>query len=124
MIKPKTKVRGYVLHEGDDFFVVATMQTTNRKTGDMVQIWILLRDVSPVEGVKTGLDAETVCIGCIFANGNGCYVNVGQAPLAVWKGYHANIYPYLEPRTTGGCSLTGCLGSGHTETQARYHCPR
>ena len=57
MIKPKTKVRGYVLHEGDDFFVVATMKTTNRKTGDMVQIWILLRDVSPVEGVKTVLDA-------------------------------------------------------------------
>ena len=98
MIQIKTKERGYVLQEGDGFVVIATMKTTNRKTGDMVQTWILLRDVSPVEGVKTGLDADTVCAGCVFASGNGCYVNVGQAPLAVWKGYHANIYPYLEPR--------------------------
>ena len=98
MIQIKTKERGYVLHEGDGFVVIATMKTTNRKTGDMVQPWILLRDVSPVEGVRTGLDADTVCDGCVLASGNGCYVNVGQAPLAVWKGYHANIYPYLEPR--------------------------
>lgn len=86
---------GFVLHEGDDFIVVVTMRSSNRKTGDTPQIWIMERDKSPVDSVKFGSDAHTVCKGCPFASGNGCYVNVGQAPLAVWKSYHAGKYPYL-----------------------------
>lgn len=89
---------GVVLHEGNTpsghpFFVVATLRTTNRKTGDMVQVWIMLKDVNPVEAVQTGLDASTICRSCPFSSGRGCYVNIGQAPLAVWRSYHKGIYP-------------------------------
>jgi hypothetical protein len=91
--------RGFIIHEGvkngHDFVVIATLKTNNRKTGDMIQIWILLTDVSPVDGVKTGVDALSVCTGCVFANGNGCYVNVGQAPLSIWKGFKRGLYETL-----------------------------
>jgi hypothetical protein len=94
-----TQIKGYVIHQGNDngepFVVIATMESKNRKTGKMVQVWILLENHSPVEGVKLGLDAFTVCKGCPFASGNGCYVNVGQAPLSIWKSYHRGIYPEL-----------------------------
>lgn len=96
---------GYLLHAGQvhgrPFVAIATLETSNRKTGDMVQIWFVLRDVHPVAAVKDGTDAETVCSGCPFASGRGCYVNVGQAPAAVWKGFHRGIYPFLAPGDYG-----------------------
>lgn len=95
---------GYTLHEtvenGERVAIIATgikRRTNNRKTGDMVQIWILLADQNPVAAVQSGLDANTICQGCPFANGQGCYVNVGQAPLAIWKAYNAGKYPKLNP---------------------------
>ena len=96
---------GYLLHTGQvngrPFVAIATLETSNRKTGDMVQIWFLLRDVHPVAAVQAGTDAETVCSGCPFASGRGCYVNVGQAPLAIWRGFHRGIYPFLSPSNYG-----------------------
>jgi hypothetical protein len=70
---------GFLLHEGitpsgAPFVAIATMHSRNPKTGDMVQIWFLLRDVNPVQAVKEGIDAETICVGCKFASGNGCYI--------------------------------------------------
>lgn len=89
---------GFTLFESNDIIVVATLKTSNRKTGNMVQVWILDPSTDPVQSVKTGKDASTVCKGCKFASGNGCYVNVGQAPLQIWKGYHKGIYPMLQPK--------------------------
>ena len=95
------KPNGFIIYEGtkngEKFAVIATLKTSNRKTGNMIQLWILLSDHSPVDGVKSGLDASTICTGCKFASGNGCYVNVGQAPLQIWKSYKANKYPKLDP---------------------------
>lgn len=96
------KPKGYVIHSGRTngapFVVISTMKTKNPKTGDMVQIWFLLTDEDPVLAVKNGRDANTVCAGCPFASGGGCYVNVGNAPLAIWKAYHKGIYPELTPK--------------------------
>jgi hypothetical protein len=96
---------GYLLHTGTvsgrPFVAVATLETSNRKTGDMVQVWFLLRDVHPVAAVKDGTDAGTICQGCPFASGRGCYVNVGQAPLAVWRTFHRGRYPFLPPSRYG-----------------------
>lgn len=97
-----SKPSGFILHRGTvnghAFVAVVTLETSNRKTGPMAQVWFLLEDVSPVEGVSSGLDARTVCHGCPFASGGGCYVNVGQAPLSVWRAFHRGAYPVLEPR--------------------------
>ena len=52
--------RGPSLLDGAPIVAIATMQTSNRKTGNMVQTWILREDVSPVEASKAGADAS-VC---------------------------------------------------------------
>lgn len=95
-------VTGYVLHETTDVVVIATLESVNEKTGNMIQIWILLREMSPVEGVKTGADAM-ICFDCPLRGLDGfgeriCYVNVAQGPGAVWRSYTAGKYPYLDPK--------------------------
>ena len=96
---------GYLLHTGTvsgrAYVAIATLETANRKTGDMVQVWFLLRDTHPVQAVQDGTDGETVCSGCPFASGRGCYVNVGQAPLSIWRAFHRGSYPFLAPGDYG-----------------------
>lgn len=84
--------------------------SANRKTGNLLQTWILRSDIDPVAAVKSGEDA-TVCGDCIhrgFApDGSAwtrtCYVNVGQAPLAVYRAYHRGVYPAMgTPEATQG----------------------
>lgn len=100
--------RGVVLWEGlspldgQPIICVATFKTSNRKTGNMVQTWILKADVNPVQAIKDGSDAS-ICGGCYhrgFKNDAGkvirkrsCYVNVGQAPNKVFDAYQRGIYP-------------------------------
>jgi hypothetical protein len=99
-VESKTSVpTGYVLFEASEFVVIATLESENEKTGNMIQIWILNRHVSPVEAVKTGLDAS-VCIDCVHRGTAGfadrtCYVNVAQGPGSVWRAYRAGKYPVL-----------------------------
>ena len=92
---------GYVLHQtiinNEPVVVIATMESDNPKTGNMVQIWFLLENHAPHHAVKTGLDASTVCQGCKFASGNGCYVRTYQAPLSIWKAWKRGNYPSLFP---------------------------
>jgi len=92
---------GYILHRGitngKSFVAIATLESRNVKTGNMVQIWFLLEHTSPIEGIKSGLDASTICQDCPFASGNGCYVEVGRAPSMVWKKFKACGYPELNP---------------------------
>jgi hypothetical protein len=96
------KPTGYLIHEGDTngqkFFVVATLKSTNEKTGAMIQVFIMLADVHPAAAVKSGLDAHTICQGCPFASGKGCYVNIAFAPSQVYNGYKRGIYPKLFPK--------------------------
>jgi hypothetical protein len=95
-------VNGFLLHEDSQRVIIATGFSTpsdNRKTGDMIQIWILVRSVSPTEAIRTGLD-RIICGNCVHrGDGNGgdrsCYVNVGQAPLGIWRAWKAGNYPPL-----------------------------
>jgi hypothetical protein len=79
--------RGPSLIDGAPIVAVATFETSNRKTGDMVQTWILRADRDPVRAVATGAD-RSICGACPHRGdgdgGRSCYVNVGQAPRAVW----------------------------------------
>lgn len=72
---------------GDPILVIASAQNGNRKIGKMVQLWIMLRDISPIEAVKTGLDAA-VCGDCPF-RGDGthrvCYVEYWRAVQNIWS---------------------------------------
>lgn len=96
---------GYVLWEGPSrldgtpIVAIATglglRASSNRKTGDMVQVWILPASVDPLTAVRTGDDAA-VCGDCplrgIGGNARACYVTMHQAPLAVWRTWKAGRY--------------------------------
>ena len=95
------KQLGYVIQrgtspiDGNPFVVILTMDSRNRKTGNMPQVWILREDVDPVTAVQTGQDL-TICGSCLHRRQEdgkrSCYVNPGQAPLSVWRAYHAGSY--------------------------------
>lgn len=103
--KPRkaNKVKGFVFYEGPSkldsspIVVIGTLETSNVKTGDMVQVWILKSDMNPVQATKTGDDAS-ICGSCPhrWFNGGACYVNVGQAPNAIYKTYKAGKYPQYD----------------------------
>lgn len=106
--KPVTKVKknkanGYKLFEGksnidgSNIVGILTLKTSNIKTGQMAQLWILNADVNPVEASKSGKDSG-VCGSCPLRQslGGACYVNLGQAPLAVYKSFKKGNYPTLE----------------------------
>jgi hypothetical protein len=94
---------GFILHEDRDRVIIATgfsSPSDNRKTGDMIQIWILVKAVDPVRAIKEGLD-RLICGSCVHrGNGDGsgrsCYVNVGQAPLGIYRAWKAGRYPTLQ----------------------------
>jgi hypothetical protein len=94
---------GFVIHEDESRVIIATgfsKTSDNRKTGDMIQIWILVRSMDPVRAIKEGLD-RLICGSCVHrGDGTGgersCYVNVGQAPLGIWRAWKAGRYPTLQ----------------------------
>ena len=95
-----TKPNGYVLQrgfspiDGKPFVVIMTMNSNNRKTGKMLQVWILNESVNPVEAIATGAD-YTICGDCPHRKqsdgSRSCYVNVGQAPNSIWKAYKLSL---------------------------------
>jgi hypothetical protein len=87
--------KGMVLHETTDIVVIATKDSINDKTDNMIQVWILLKNIRPTEGLKTGED-ERICFDCTHRRNKTCYVNVGQAPQQVWKSYKRGLYPELD----------------------------
>jgi len=104
LIITMSKFKGYVLQRGtspfngDPFVVIMTMESSNSKTGNMCQVWILHEGLNPVDAINHGVD-DTICGDCPHrkqADGSrSCYVNVGQAPAAVWKSYKRGIYGKL-----------------------------
>jgi hypothetical protein len=96
-------LNGFLLHEDQHRVIIATGFATpsdNRKTGDMVQVWILVKAVSPTEAIRTGLD-RLICGSCVHrgdghGGGRSCYVNAGQAPLGIWRAWKAGRYPTLQ----------------------------
>lgn len=72
--------------------------STNRKTGGMVQSYILRADMAPLDAVQTRQDGA-ICGGCVHrkqANGRRtCYVNIGQGPTSVYKAFQRGRYPTL-----------------------------
>jgi hypothetical protein len=96
----KSKQKGFVLYEGASVLdgapivVIATLETSNAKTGAMVQTWILRSDIEPHLAIKTGEDSS-VCGNCPqrhYSKGS-CYVMTHQAPLSVYRSYKRGLYP-------------------------------
>ena len=84
----------YIIHESTDLVCIATAASDNSKTGNMIQIWIMARNVHPVESRRTGHDATLQCQGCPHASNQGCYVSP-LALMAIYRTYKAGGYKHL-----------------------------
>jgi hypothetical protein len=108
------KPSGYIIYRGPSLLddkpivvVAITGKSSNSKTGDMVQTYILADNgKSPVESAKA-LDDVSVCGDCKHRRGLGgsCYVNLGQGPRAVMDGVIRGIYPDIWPDFDVMCSF-------------------
>ncbi len=107
--------RGRSRINGAPIVAIATDSSTNRKTGSMIQTWILRADVDPITAVQTGADAS-ICGGCIHRgttnNGRGrtCYVKHWQRPMQVWKTWRAGRYLGQAVTTAGRKIRLGSYG--------------
>jgi hypothetical protein len=103
MAKPNGYViwEGASLYDGTPLVVIVTgtagKASANRKTGAILQTWILRADMEPTAALKAGADTA-ICGTCphrskASGGSGGCYVNVGQAPLGVWRAWKRGVYP-------------------------------
>jgi hypothetical protein len=101
--KPKfKKPSGYIIYRGPSLLdgkpivvVAITKESKNKKTGGMVQTYILADNgLSPVESARN-LDDVSVCGDCKHRRGMGgsWYVNLGQGARSVMDGVMRGIYP-------------------------------
>jgi hypothetical protein len=98
---PKRNPNGFVIYrgpsvlDGKPIVCVAIVNSTNSKTDNMVQTYIMRDDIKPTDALKTG-DDSSVCGDCKHRpfNGGACYVTVFQGPLVVWKQVQAERYAY------------------------------
>ena len=94
--------RGPSALDGKPIVVVATLRSSNRKTGGMIQTWILREDMAPLAAIRAGED-RSICGDCVHRGRSGdgrdrsCYVNVGQAPSSVWKAFGRGRYVDFDP---------------------------
>jgi hypothetical protein len=104
---------GHIVYEGPSaldgapivVILTAINGSMNRKTGHMVQSYILRADIDPVKAAQAGHDAS-ICGQCehrpALAKKTGrapCYVNIGQGPLQVFKAYRRGSYHRTDPAT-------------------------
>ena len=107
-MKKKDMPSGVVLFRGrspfannQPFAVIAILgKSANKKTGNMIQIYIILDSMKATDSIRTG-DDEAVCGDCplrgLLGKVRTCYVNLGQGPRSVFEGYQRGIYPDYEP---------------------------
>ncbi len=95
------KIKGFIIDkglspiDGKPYVAILTIKSTNRKTGNMAQVFILREDINPVAAIATGED-YSICGNCPHRKDDlgkrSCYVNVGQGPNSVWKAYKRGVY--------------------------------
>jgi hypothetical protein len=73
----------------------ASKSSANRKTGNMIQVWIIRDDMEPHTAIATGGDVA-ICGTCPHrskASGGtaACYVAVWQGPLSMYRAYRRDV---------------------------------
>lgn len=106
----KRGLRG-LLWEGPSPFngapiVAIATPSNNSKTGPMTQVWILHRDIHPLDAIRQGVDAA-VCGLCPLRSSRGlsgraCYVTVANSPRSVWLAHQRGLYEPLAPEAFRG----------------------
>lgn len=95
--------QGPSLIDGSPIVAIAQSNSGNRKTGDMVQTYIIRADIDPITASRTGAD-KAICGDCMHkgkpsnkstgqALERTCYVTLAHGPLQKYKGFIAGKYP-------------------------------
>ena len=87
--------------DGAPIVGIALAKSTNRKTGDLVQTYIIRSDMHPQDAMNEGLDAS-ICGECPHkktegTNGRTCYVFAPSIAM-VYKSFKAGKYEHLNDR--------------------------
>ena len=97
--------RGISPIDGQPYVAIATLKSTNAKTGDMVQVFILRPDIAPLAAIVSG-DDRTICGDCPHRRRwdaalqrfvRSCYVDVGKSVNSVWRAFARGSYPDYDP---------------------------
>jgi len=83
--------QGPSLYDGAPLVAIATMQSANEKTGNMVQVWILRQDIAPHDAILEGSDGS-ICGDCPLKSGGGCYELTWRAPTQVYAAFLRGVY--------------------------------
>lgn len=91
--------QGKSLIDGQRIVAIATgvlgSATKNRKTGDMIQTYILRRDIHPMLARRMGED-KSVCGDCKHREQSTCYVNLCHGPINIFWAWTDGHYKQWE----------------------------
>jgi hypothetical protein len=114
--------QGPSLIDGAPIVAIAVESNRNKKTGKMLQTYILRSDTDPRLASKLGLD-KSICGTCPMrgqatndpqakqAINRACYVLLGQGPLIVWQAYQKGLYPMAQDIAAIGESALVRIGT-------------
>lgn len=69
-------------------------RSNNPKTGNMLQLWIIPQNLSPIQARRDNLD-QGMCGDCPVRS--GCYVEWKNAPQQIWHSFHRWSYASYDP---------------------------
>jgi hypothetical protein len=90
--------RGFSPIDNAPIVGIAVFESSNVKTGNMVQTYIIRSDVNPIDAVNTGAD-QSICGDCIHRGNKTkgkkrtCYVDHSKSVNAVYKAFQRGSYP-------------------------------
>ncbi len=91
--------QGKSLLDGKRIVAIATGvfgESKNHKTGDMIQTYILRRDIAPMFARRLGEDFS-VCGNCMHREQSTCYVNLCHGPIMVHWAWTDGRYKMYKP---------------------------
>ena len=121
--------QGPSLIDGSPIIVIAIISSRNKKTGSMLQTYIMRADMDPRLASKTGADFA-ICGLCKHrgiatddplkkqAKGRSCYVLLGQGPLIAYQAMMRGLYPVI-----AGHAAIAAMGSGRKVRIGTYGDP-
>lgn len=87
---------------GDTIATIAIFNSTNDKTGNVIQVYFLPVDEHPMDAIRSGLDSA-VCGDCILrplnspnGDNDSCYVRKFHGPSVVYRTFKAGRYPLVK----------------------------
>jgi len=91
-------MKGVILWQSRTVVCIGTFESANAKTGNMCQIWVLVRNADPIAANHSGLDRHN-CGNCPLRGIKGrrrlCNVDLRNGPGRVWHAWRRGLYPEL-----------------------------